>query len=313
MRLATTTADLCHYIEGCKKDLDATRKMLDYFLLTGFKYLDYNFYDALSPDSLLMQDDWRANMQKIRAYAEQLGLKFVQAHSAGGNPFVHDDKYPILLDSTIRSIEACAILGIENIVVHPGFLPELNEKEFFARNLTFYRQLFPFMEKFAVSVLIENSATANLPANCHFFDCGQKMRAFLDFADHPLLAACWDTGHGNMMPYGQYDSLCDLGDKLKAVHIADNLGVQDNHFAPYFGSLNLDEVISALLDIKYPGYFTFECTKMLIQGNSWPVRRKKWEKDCRLYKVPLELKLEAERLLYKIGVYLLQKYNCLEV
>lgn len=313
MRLATTTADLDRYINGAGKDLAATKKMLDYFAQTSFKYLDYSFYADLTPDYLLLQDNWQDSIKAIRDHGHSLGLEFVQSHSAGGNPLAHDDKFEVLLLSTIRSIEACGIMGIKNIVVHSGHVVDLNQEEIFARKLSFYERLFPTMEKHGVNVLIENSATANLPGNHVFFDTGQSMRDFLAYANHPLLGACWDTGHANMMPTGQYGNLTDLGEHLKAVHIADNLGTQDNHFAPYFGSSNMDEIITALLDINYPGYFTFESTRLMIQGENWPVPRKKWARDNRLYEVPLELKLEAEKLLYKIGEYMLTKYDCLEL
>ncbi len=312
MRLATTTADLARYVDGCSKDLGQTKKMLDCFAQTQFKYLDYSFFNDLTAEHLLLQDNWRDSFKEIRDHGLSLGLKFVQAHSAGGNPIVQDAKYDVLLLSTIRSIEACGILGIKNIVVHAGQVPGLSQQETFAQNLDFYQKLFPVMEKFNINVLVENRNKTNMPEDFFILDTGAKLCQFLAYVNHPLLGACWDTGHANIMLDEQYEHIVTMGKNLKAVHIADNLGNKDHHFAPFFGTTNWDEVMCALLDSNYQGYFTLECDRYMIQSSRGPEPRKKWSKEDRLYEVPLSLKMEAMKLLYKIGEHMLAEYDCLE-
>ena len=41
---------------------------------------------SFTPECVYMQDNWREEVQKIKAVANELGMKFVQAHSQGGNP-----------------------------------------------------------------------------------------------------------------------------------------------------------------------------------------------------------------------------------
>lgn len=312
MKLVNSTCVLRDYFPGYGTDLETNKKLLATSKKTGFKYIDYSFYRDLTLEHLLLQDDWEDTFKKIREYADSLGLQFVQAHSAGGNPIVKDDNFDILLESTIRSIKACQILGIKNTVVHQGYKPDLAKEDLYQQNLEFFQRLFPAMEQSEVSVLIENGTRTNSKGSDYIFCTGESLNEFLAFMAHPLLGACWDTGHGNMTDYPQYENITALGKNLKAVHIADNLGVQDNHFAPYFGTVNMDEIINALLDMDYQGYFTFECDRLMIRGKNWPAPRKEWPKDTRLYEVPLELKIEAEKLLCKIGEYMLRKYDCFE-
>ena len=313
MKLATTTEDFGNYFKDFSTNLQDIKKCLELFTETGFKYLDYSFYVDNRPDSLLLSDGWEETFKQVRAHADSLGLKFVQAHSPGGNPVdIDSPHYNNLLQSTIRSIKACKILGIDNIVVHAGYKENASKQEKFQLSKNFYSLLFPAMEETGVMVLTENGATANLPDGYFVFGTGEVISEFIDFIDHPLMGVCWDTGHANMMPNGQYDNIIALGDKLKAVHIADNLGEKDNHFAPYFGTLNMDEVMNALFDINFKGSFTLESTRLMIRANDWPAPRNKWHRDTRLYTVPLELKVEAEKLLYKIGKHILKSYNCFE-
>ncbi len=117
------------------------------------------------------------------------------------------------------------------------------------------------------------------PSNCSTV---AVMRDFLDFMDHPLLCACWDTAHGNIdlvaREIGQYDNIVALGDKLKGLHIADNFGDCHHH--------------------------------------TWPFGRKAWEHNgetvTKRQSPPLKLKKQAVNLLYKIGKYILETYNCFE-
>ena len=134
--------------------------------------------------------------------------------------------------------------------------------------------------------------------------------------DHPLLAACWDTGHANIQGVDQYRSIVELGDRLRGLHINDNYGDMDSHVAPFQGTTNIDAVMQGLLDIRYQGYFTFEASNILRDGAVWPNFRREWrfrnEKVSRLMDVPVSLKRQAVALLYQIGKHVLTEYGCFE-
>lgn len=303
MKIATTTGDFALY---CKQDIERIRQLH----LAGFRYIDLSIY-ALTADSPYMQAGWQDAVLALKEEAAGLGMKFVQAHSPGGNPLDPDAaKTDALVAATVRSIEICHLLGIPNTVVHPGYAPGADKAQWFEGNRAFFRRLFPAMERYGVNVLMENSTAANM-GSMYFANSGADMAEFLRFADHPLLHACWDTGHANCEG-SQYDHIRALGKDLYAIHYNDNHGDKDEHLIPYFGTLNHDEVIHALMDIGYSGYFTLECSSSLIQKNYWLGGRRDFAADTRLEAPQLFMQQKLEALLYDICRYMLSSYGLFE-
>jgi sugar phosphate isomerase/epimerase len=236
-----------------------------------------------------------------------MGAEFVQAHAPGGNP-ISLDKHEVdeLVRATERSVDVCGVLGIPNIVVHAGFLKGINKEENFEKNTKFFERLFPAMEKNNVNVLCENSTHKNM-GDMYFTNSGSDMKEFVKYVNHPLFHACWDTGHGNCEG-NQYDDILAIGSDLFAVHINDNRGQGDEHILPYLGTVNMDEIMNALIDVKYKGYFTFEAYAQLSPTKL----RRTFEKDTRLYDSLLFMKKKVERLMFEMGEYILKQYNCFE-
>lgn len=303
MKIATTTGDFTDY---CKTDEERIRELHR----AGFKYIDLSMY-AFTPDCVYMQGNWREEVQKIKLLANELGMEFVQAHSQGGNP-LSDDKSHVdfLLKATIRSIEICEILGIKNTVVHNGVRQGLTKEEWFVANKAFYEQLFPTMERCGVNVLCENSTKANT-GDMYFINTGKDMREFIKYVNHPQIHACWDTGHGNC-DGGQYDEIMAIGDELYAIHYNDNFGLKDEHVALFCGTLNHDEVMHALIDVGYKGYFTLECDSPLRKYKHWTGWRRQYDKDIRLSEPQLFMQQHIEKMLYEISEWILSSYDLLE-
>lgn len=298
MKLATTTGDFGWYVKTYK---DCVRFIHE----AGFRYIDL----GIGRNPVWYEDGWEEYAKELREYAEKLGVKFIQAHSPDGNP-LDLEKREKLIWRTNRSIEVCEIMGIPQTVVHSGYEKGIGEEEFFERNLDFYKQLYPMMEKTGVNVLIENTSSKNL-GEYYFFFTGKQMVDFLNYANHPLLHAVWDTGHANTEGT-QYEHLVTLGKELYGVHIHDNNGQGDEHSMPYFGTMNMDDLMNGLIDAEYKGYFTFEVIAALRKSNSRHGKRHVFEKDTRLLEPSLEMQIDLERLLYTMGKYCLTAYNVFE-
>ncbi len=149
---------------------------------------------------------------------------------------------------------------------------------------------------------------------CSYYT-GDDLYKLIELCDHPLMGVCWDIGHGNLtVPYEQYENIMRLGGYLKAVHIQDNFGMRDDHICPLAGTVDIDAVMRGLVDsgfVKDGGAFTFEAGNMICRTASWP--NKRIESGERLAANPgIEVKRQAERLLYEIGKDILTKYNCFE-
>ena len=310
MKLATTTGDLVYYTNSPALAVRA-------FEGTGFKHLDYTFWRTAWGDRPILSDNWFEPVKAAAKEAEKLGFDFVQAHSPGNN-FLGDDvddaEYERIVLANTRAIEACGYLGIKKIVVHSGCTGRLKyphgKEKYFRLNKQFYERLYPAMEKYGVKVLVENMGGIRKRGSFQLCN-GKDMAEFIDYCGHPLLGACWDTGHGNFQVESPYDDLMTLGDKLEALHVQDNFGERDNHLAPYMGNLDIDSLMNALLDggfEKRGCYFTFECDNIISQSNH--------RHDERFKKVAnnpsLELKRAAVAFMYQIGKEILTAYNCFE-
>jgi len=300
MKLATTTEDFGRF---CTSDEARIRELHR----AGFRYIDLSMY-RFTPECEYMQDHWRDAVMKIKNLAEELGMQFVQAHSQGGNPFSDDPAHvDFLLNATIRSIEICEILGIKNTVVHGGPQEGLEREAWLIKNKAFFEKLFPAMERCGVNVLCENSTQAN---RRYYSITGQDLRQIVEFIDHPQIHVCWDTGHANCEG-NQYDDILALGKELYAIHYNDNHGAADDHVAPFLGNMNHDEVIRALIDAGYRGYFTLECTSSLKPEK----KRRTFPKQDALLKLSapqLFMQRHMEAMLYDTAKWMLQEYDVFE-
>ncbi len=303
MKLATTTGDFERFYGKLEERIKALAK-------AGFKHIDLSLYNENTKASLFMQDTWQAYTNNIKACGQKLGIDFVQAHLPNVNPLVFDGSRQNAIDVTKRAIEVCGMLDIPNAVIHTGWAKGIGKEEYFEKNMPFLKELFPVMESTGVNVCIENSTKANMGTMYHFFT-GSDMLEFINYAGHPLLHACWDTGHANIEGH-QYEDIIALGNHLKALHINDNNGRYDEHIIPFMGSLNLDEVMTALADSGYNGPFTFESSSSILFSDDWITERHKFEKDTRLAQPPLFMQEQAEKMLCELGVYILKTYNSYE-
>jgi sugar phosphate isomerase/epimerase len=129
--------------------------------------------------------------------------------------------------------------------------------------------------------------------------------------DHPLFHGCWDTGHANCEG-AQYDEIMAIGDELYAIHYNDNHGKKDDHVAPFLGRLNHDEVLTALIDVGYKGYFTLECDSSLIRYNQWTGKRRRFGEEngaTKLREPQLFIQRHIEAMMYETSVWMLEQYG----
>lgn len=301
MKIATTLYDYDQYDIPVSEIFRIARE-------SGFRYLDYSFYNVHQPGTPFVQKEEHAWKELITSYGEAAakeGLSYVQAHAPGYNPAVECDHETALL-AYRRSIEACHILGIPNIVLHTScgkqHLYPQDRDSYFQFNRKFIEAILLTAEKYGINLCIENSSRGNT-GGYYFFMTPAEMNDFIAYMDHPLLAACWDTGHAAMdKKFDQYGELTELGKNLKALHIHDNDAVRDLHLPLYSGLLQIDRIIQALLDMDYKGYFTYEVS--LYVGKKCG--------DGPLAKMPQEIFEMRLKMLYTMAKIALQTYQCYE-
>lgn len=298
MKLATTTGDFFNYTLNQFDAMECCAK-------AGFRYLDYDFGADFRRNNGTAAENLDEYADKIKKCADKLGVSFVQAHSPMGAPIAPDNKK--FIDDTIKCVELSGKLGIKNIVVHSGYDKGISKEETLERNKQFFLPILHAAEKYDVNVLVENFNIMVFP-DVYWIDNANDLLTMIECVDHPLFHAVWDAGHANMQKMPQDEELRILGTHVKAVHIQDNMGNEDQHMAPYFGTLSIDSLMNGLKEIGYNGYFTFEACNILLNAE----KRTPYEKDKRAWKAPLDLRIKAENFLYEIGKSILSSYDCFE-
>ena len=311
MKLATSTGDFSWYTNSVSEEIRS-------FKDSKFRYINLEQPGSLPAYFAESDDDWKRLADEWGNAAADAGVTFVVSHAPclrmpGSNHLQPADAetYRANLRAFRRSIEICHVLNIDRIVVHA--CPNGNKEEFYKYNYRFYRDMFDLMEKHQISVLTENFDYPGL-----HLSTGDDLREFIEYVDHPLLAACWDTAHGNMnsetRKISQYQNIIAIGDQLKGLHISDNFGDCHHHSWPFAGIINFDSVMQGLVDVNYDGYFTFEASYTLLHHKNIPYHREPWEHNgqivTKLLDPSIELKKSAVELLYETGKYMLEAYNC---
>jgi len=226
-------------------------EMVAEFSTHGFKYTELS--DEHGKE--LIQ---RGNPVKIgralRKYAEDYDFSFIQGHLWLTADIVEpsSNRRSETIDELKKWLELFSALGIRAGVLHPGGSkarsegwPEDKISDVRSESLQI---LTDFIQDMPISIAIEN--------------CGENIDQLLSIVDgvnSDSLGICLDTGHLNLIKGNQGEFIRKCDSKLISLHIADNLGVNDDHILPYAaGTVDWDDVIHALHDINYSGLFNFE-------------------------------------------------------
>lgn len=298
MKLATSTGDFYGHA-------DSQTESLQYIREAGFSYADYFFTWDYVTRSGVYGENYKRYFEEIRRSMDELGIRLVQAHSPMGSPIGEGNEQ--FIEDTIRCVDACGAWGIPNLVIHSGYSHGLSVEETYARNKDFYTPILSRAEKYGTNILVENF-NIRCVEGLYWIDNATDLLGLIEYIDHPLFHAVWDTGHANLQEMPQDEELQILGNHVRALHIQDNLGDTDLHLLPFFGTLNIDAVMNGLQKIGYNGYFTFEVRTIFTP----PTKRRPYPSDTRLRNTPLSLRRASEHFLYETGKCILEAYGCFE-
>lgn len=309
MKLSQSNGPLFHFYNG---DLHST---LVHLKNAGFKYIDLSFWSRYTtPDSPYFTTDNQIIADEYKRELEALELIPVQSHEPVGNFFSDDEKErEIYFVKTPLSIDLAGKIGIPSITLHAGFESVLmSREEYMTKSAEVFRGLIPYAEKYGTKLLIENTGWK---VDGVHLSTADDLNELLDRIDHPLFGVCWDTGHANLCDLNQYDELMKFGPRLQGMHIHDNFGGKqtpncDLHQYPFYGNVNFDAVIQALLDLGYQGTFNFEVDSPVWRSVIPFVKDGKEQRKLR--KMPAALRQKAEMYLFEIGKQMLEAYDCFE-
>ena len=262
MRLATSTNlfgvrhnGFTSYKESIKRCKEA-----------GFQVIDVNFCSALRGMGDLAHENWETLMVELRNEGEKLNLEFNQSHPV----FVSKDIRQASIEDQEnydrmmkRSILASAILGVKWAALHPveeNTITLYDTDASIKKNREYFDPYVELAIKHNVGIAFENMIESSSNKR-RFSSHAAELVALAKSYHDPMVGTCWDFGHGNLLYKDQTVALRTLGRYLKATHVNDNNGKEDDHMFPFHGTVDWHSIMPVLTEIGYQGDFTYETHK----------------------------------------------------
>lgn len=276
----------------------------------GFETIDVNINNEVKDEAAFRAGDFdKAGsifdrpMEEILKHFEpefaeikKNGLMIGQAHApfptyVPGKP----ESLDRIISITIQCLKFCQIAKIPYLVVHGVKDPQLDQKTLDAYNDKLYSSLIPTLLEGDTVVCAENlwnrsPQDENVLAPAHGSDA-EAIAAFLDDlnarAGKEVFGLCLDTGHLNLLGLDPVAFIRTVGKRIKVLHIHDNNGgPEDQHLAPYTGTLDFQKVMTTLAEVGYDGDLSFETFRQTYLQN-----------------IPKALLLPWLKLIYNCGLY----------
>ncbi len=276
MKISIQTGGLVNY-RGLEEGYRLIRE-------AGFEAIDWNIDSAWDSSQFkkkqLPHCIFEDSLEDIHSYyREELevirknGLEIWQAH-APFPPYVQG--FPELNEYAIgvykQCIRFCAGAGVRYLVVH-GISHSVNDdtqtpESIRRMNLHLYESLIPVLAETELVVCLENLFISH---EGHMLEgvCARPEEAcgYIDYlnekAGKECFALCLDTGHLNLVGKRQKPYILELGKRIRALHLHDNGGMQDEHLAPYTGNILWRDVVDGLAEIGYDGSLNFETFRQI--------------------------------------------------
>lgn len=229
----------------------------------GFTAMDFsNDITDLHAGCRIDNDEFLRLVKEEKKIIDESGIELFQMHGPWRWPprDLEPEDRADRMSRMKASIEACAILGCENWVIHnimPFGHEDLKlgkETETWEMNLEFFTELAKTAHQNGITICVENMPMPN-------FSIGAPLDTvrFIKAMNDDCFKMCYDVGHAAVIPgVDPVKSVYDIKDYLRTVHIHDNLGKVDQHFIPFFGVVDWEGVGKALRDIGFKGAFSLE-------------------------------------------------------
>ncbi len=237
-------------------DLPA-EKMVDEFVAAGFsatEFSDEHGFELLQRVAGIPNGPEKVG-RALKAYADDRGFTFPQGHLFLKVDLCADDAVEILKPW----LDLFVALDIRAGVLHAAGGMELSAEERFERRAKVLTALTDHLKGTKMRIALENLIREKTP--CSAEDLLELIHAV--GSDH--LGICLDTGHLNLaradggVEYSQSEFIRRAGDKLIALHIADNDTSRDQHLIPFgLGNVDWKDVMTGLREVNYDGLFNLE-------------------------------------------------------
>lgn len=255
MKIVTTYSGL--------QDRFKIEKIIEMIAKAGFDAVDF---DDIPVETEVWHGSYKDYAKRLRDVAQSFGIVFSQAHAPIVSSILakYNGNLNLAVDRIKRSVEFAALLGADNVVVHPIQDPKFatQSERIFEKNMKFFSEFVPVAEDCGIRIAIENMVMATLDGIgkrdgvCADPD---EFKRYIDSTGSKNVTGCLDFGHSALSGREPQDMLRAMGaDYIKSVHIHDNDFIHDSHQLPCTMRMDWDEICKAMADIGYSGDFTLE-------------------------------------------------------
>jgi len=210
----------------------------------------------------------RAQIKKFLGEMDESGLNLYSMHSTC--PILASSQQgtpPDLLEIQLKELETFSMLGGKTVVYHACYMRDADNidanieligwEAFVAKNAETLKILARKANESGISIVLEN-----IWRSCH----AKSVSGFLDIihaVDEKNIGVILDSGHSNLAGLKVADEIRLAGDLLLDTHFHDNAGAKNGHFfdqhiPPGLGTIDWQDVISALIEIDYSNPIFFE-------------------------------------------------------
>ncbi len=246
-------------------------KTVEYIAKAGFDAWDFSMFamckydwgkgSLLENDHPLAGNNYLAFARRLKKIGLDNGIVCNQSHA----PFPPSCQE--VRSYFKRAIECTAEAGGKICVIHPDNNKSADE------NAEMYFELLPFAKEHHVKIATENMWNWDAERDESSFAACATSESFVDHIDavnDDFFVACLDIGHAEMRGSGSgaANMIRALGHRLKALHIHDNDKWHDSHQIPFSMSIDYGNIVKALKDIDYHGWFTLEADYYLKKFNA---------------------------------------------
>lgn len=210
----------------------------------------------------------KANLDIIKQLKKDLKLGF-SMHAPFPNPrgVEFNPKDPIETKPLFfQSIENAHKLGVNPIVVHPGSFNKgkMNMEKYYE----FIGNLCDKASDYGLTICIENKTRKS-----HFGRNLENLKETIEKVKAKNLGICFDISHARTTCDSE-EGVIELFKKyfklIKAVHLVDTHGKEDDHLPPGYGKVSIEKLIRFCVKNRFKGPLTFEVSKvpedMVIDG-----------------------------------------------
>lgn len=147
----------------------------------------------------------------------------------------------------------------KHLVIHLGFHFSQYMEATYAALLRTFRAVVAEAERLRVPLEVENMNLLPPEAEIRYLGTTvEELKVVFDAIESPYLGLAMDVGHAHLLPGGIEPYIDAFGDRIGGLHLHDNDGVVDRHWALGRGTVDWKRVFEQLREIGYDGSATIE-------------------------------------------------------